>query len=170
MRATKQHQASSVHRLRWIGLGAVIGAGAYALLDPRRGAARRAMIRDKVASFRRQRAEEAERRTHDEEMRMRGAAFEAAARDFEAEVPDHVLEERVRAQIGRPVSHPGALRIQAISGYVEIGGPILAHEVEELLRTIRQVRGVKDVVNRLEVHLTPGNVPALQGSGSRQAH
>jgi hypothetical protein len=46
---------------------------------------------------------------------------------------------------------------------------VLRHEVDGLVDRIRSVRGVKDVVERLDVHDEPGNEPALQGAGSRQA-
>src|SRR5258705_381242 len=42
-------------------------------------------------------------------------------------------------------------------------GAVLGEEVERLLRRVRSVRGVEDVVSELEVHEVPGNIPSLQG-------
>lgn len=154
--------------LAWLGLGIGVGILGSVLADPNRGAARRAMIRDKAVSRSRDAADHARRRAVDARQRAQGAVHEATARLREHEVPDHVLAERVRAQIGRPVSHPSALEVRATDGCVELRGPILAHEVDGLLERVRAVRGVKEIVNRLEVHQTPGNIPSLQGTGARQ--
>jgi osmotically-inducible protein OsmY len=45
-----------------------------------------------------------------------------------------------------------------------LSGAALANELDELLSTVRGVRGVEDVENQLQVHETPGDVPSLQGA------
>jgi hypothetical protein len=155
--------------LGWLALGVGLAAAGFTLFDPRRGGARRAMIRDKVASRARKVREEGRGLLIHAADRIRGAIHETRARFDEGGISDSVLEDRVRAQMGRAVSHPGGLRIKAVDGCIEIAGPVLRHEVDGLVDRIRSVRGVKDVVERLDVHDEPGNEPALQGAGSRQA-
>jgi hypothetical protein len=45
-----------------------------------------------------------------------------------------------------------------------LSGAALTNELDELLSTVRDVRGVDDVENQLQVYETPGDVPALQGA------
>jgi hypothetical protein len=127
------------------------------------------MIRDKFSSRTRRIGSSARGLLIDGRNRLRGMAHEARARLRERRINDVLLEDRVRAQMGRAVSHPAALQIKAVNGCIEISGPILRREVGELIDTIRSVRGVKNVVERLDLHDEPGNQPALQGAGSRQA-
>jgi osmotically-inducible protein OsmY len=58
-------------------------------------------------------------------------------------MPNDVLAQRVRARIGHVVSHPHAITVKAHKGVVTLEGPILEHEVERLLETVRSVRGVR---------------------------
>ena len=86
------------------------------------------------------------------------------------DVSGAVLEERVRAAVGRAVSNPGAIEVDALGGTVVLSGSVLARELEELLSTARGVRGVEDVENRLAVFESPEEIPALQGArGPRSA-
>jgi uncharacterized membrane protein len=77
-----------------------------------------------------------------------------------------VLVERVRAQLGRIVSHPHAVSVMARDGVVTLRGPILQHEVKPLTTAIERMADVRDVVNELEEHKEPGNVPSLQGGST----
>jgi hypothetical protein len=85
------------------------------------------------------------------------------------EVDDQILEERVRAKIGKHASHSGSLNVNAAAGTVSLSGPILAKEVEEVLQVVRHVPGVKEVENRMEIHADADGVPGLQGT-SRRSH
>jgi uncharacterized membrane protein len=78
-----------------------------------------------------------------------------------------VLIERVRSAIGRAASHPGSIEVDARDGVVTVSGPILADEADALLDTVARVRGVRDVVDRLDVRASSGNTPGLQGAGRR---
>jgi len=142
--------------------GFVVGGITVALLDPRRGAARRALLRDKTLSAVKDAAETGSRRARDLRQRLRGVVYEAKARMSEQDVPDDILVERVRAQIGRPVSHPRAVEVRAESGRVILSGPILADEADDLIRRISRVPGVRSIESQLDLHADAGDDPSLQ--------
>jgi osmotically-inducible protein OsmY len=142
--------------------GFVLGGVTVALLDPRRGAARRALLRDKGVATARDAAGLASRRARDFGHRLRGMVYEAKAALSDEQVPDDILVERVRAQLGRPVSHPRAIRVEARDGCVILAGPILSDEAEELIRQVARIAGVRSIQSELDLHDQPGNVPALQ--------
>ncbi|HWE22668.1 MAG TPA: BON domain-containing protein [Myxococcales bacterium] len=142
--------------------GFVAGGVTVALLDPRRGAARRALLRDKGFSAVKDAAGMASRRAKDLRQRLHGVVYEAKARMSEQQVPDDILVERVRAQLGRPVSHPRAIEVRAENGCVVLSGPILAHEAEDLIRRVSKIPGVRSIESQLELHGDAGDVSSLQ--------
>ncbi len=144
------------------GLG--LGAALMYVLDPERGKRRRALVRDKAVRLSRKASDRLDARSRDWRNRARGAAAEVKAMARSEEISDPVLEERVRAEIGRVVSNPGALEVSAAAGTVTLSGPVLASEVDDLLSAAHGVRGVDDVENRLQVYESAEGVPALQGS------
>jgi hypothetical protein len=146
-----------------LGIGIALGAGGAALFEPRRGAARRAMLRSWTRARARNLTAAARGKARDVGARARGALHEAKARAAERDVSDDILVERVRAQIGRPVSHPRALQVFAKDGCVELRGNVFEGEVRGLLSRVRSVRGVKDVIAHLDVHATPDAPAPLPG-------
>ena len=118
------------------------------------------MLRDKAASLARRAGIEARREARDLSQRAQGAAYEAAHAG--EEVPDDILVERVRAQLGRPVSHPRAIDVKAEAGCVTLSGPILRSEVDDTIARVARIRGVRSVRNALDVQDTPGSNPKLQ--------
>src|SRR5207237_10429751 len=131
--------------------GFVVGGVTVALLDPRRGAARRAVLRDKSMSAAKGAAEVAARRGRDLQHRLRGLVYETKARLSHEEVPDDILVERVRAQLGRPVSHPRAIDVRARDGCVILAGPILSGEAEDLIRHVSRLAAVAWLRGRLDL-------------------
>jgi hypothetical protein len=80
---------------------------------------------------------------------------------------DPTLEARVRAQLGRLVSHPLALEVAASGRRVTLLDPILSHEAAAALRCAQRVHGVAAVEDRLSRHDHAGRLPALQGGVAR---
>lgn len=147
-------------------LGASVGAGLMYLLDPRGGAHRRALIRDKFVSLSKQTAWEADRRRRDMMNRMRGEIEEFRRRG--QHVDDDTLIERARAQIGHVVSHPGSLEITASNGCVFVRGPVLRGERSRVEERLRKTRGVQSCeLSGLVEHDSAEHVSGWQGAHSR---
>lgn len=148
------------------GLG--LGAGLMYWLDPDGGRRRRARTRQKLVHGAHEVAEEAEKGARDLAHRTRGALARGRSVLRRGAVPDDVVVERVRARLGRACSHPSAIDVRCEAGTVFLSGPILRDEVDDVLSAVSRVRGVDEVQDRLEVHDTAENVPALQGGAVRR--
>jgi len=149
------------------GAGLGLGTGLMYLLDPDRGTRRRALLRDKGVWAVRKTGDCLEVTARDLRNRTEGIVADIQSRFSSEPVDDAVLVDRVRAKLGRIVSHPSAVQVTAQNGNVTLAGPILATEVPELLACVNRVQGVNEVVNNLEVHEEAGNHPALQGGRER---
>jgi uncharacterized membrane protein len=161
-----------VYRSNGFSVLGAFGAGMALMyfLDPGRGARRRALVRDKVVRLLRKTEDAAETTGRDLRNRVRGLAVEFRGRFGQEDVDDDVLVGRVRAEMGRAVSHPSSIVATASDGRVTLTGPVLADEAEHLLSHVRSVRGVQEVVDRLERHQYPDGVPGLQGGVARRSH
>ena len=128
------------------GLG--LGVGLMYFLDPERGRRRRALVRDKVAHC----ASLSSNALGSRDLSHRCAGMAARARSAVRRRPvdDDVLIERVRAKLGRVVSHPHAIAVNATNGSVRLRGSILESELSRLMRTVARVRGVRGVDHELE--------------------
>ncbi len=80
---------------------------------------------------------------------------------------DDVVESRVRSVLARSVSHPVAITVRVEQGRVTLGGPVIAREVDGLLRRLRRVRGVRGVRSEMDAHDWAADVPGLQGVAAR---
>jgi hypothetical protein len=145
--------------------GIAIGAVAASILDPGRGARRRALLRDKAVRATRVTGDAVETTMRDLTNRTRGFAAETRGWIEERAVDDARLLERVRARLGRVSSHPRAIDVETQGGQVTLRGPVLSSEVQDLLSAAAAVRGVRSVINELEPHDSSEAVPALQGRG-----
>lgn len=147
------------------GLG--LGACLMYALDPDRGNRRRALARDKCSRAWHKTGDTFGTTSRDLANRTRGVVADITHLFRKEEVADDVLIERVRSKMGRVVSHPSAIEVTASNGRVTLSGPILADEVVPLMKCASSVRGVNEIDNRLEVHETAGDIPALQGGTRR---
>jgi uncharacterized membrane protein len=147
-----------------IAVGAALaGAAAMYLLDPQAGGRRRAQLRDQLNRGAGDAYDFLRKVPVDAGNRARGLYSESRARLQRGRISDETLQARIRAQLGRLVSHPRAIEVTCTQGVARLRGSVLEHEVDRLLSSLRRVRGVTDVVNELEVHSSAERVPALQG-------
>jgi uncharacterized membrane protein len=153
----------------WGGMlsGMGLGAGLMFILDPLSGRRRRKTVLDKAISLAHQSGDATGRATRDLSHRAQGLAAAATRPFHRAEVDDATLTERVRAKLGRVVSHPHAIDVTVQDGRATLRGPILEHEADPLISKARAVRGVQGVEDLLERHQTREGVPALQGGSPR---
>lgn len=142
---------------------AAAGAGLMYLLDPDGGRRRRAQVRDRLVSAAHRTGDAMDSTSRDVTNRARGVVAELRGRLSNVHVGDDVLRERVRARIGTVVGHPSAIEVSVADGSVTLRGPVLADEVDRLMRRVRGVSGVREAINQLDIHDEPGTVPALQG-------
>jgi hypothetical protein len=148
-----------------------LGAGVMYFVDPREGRRRRARLRDVIVHTGHVLEAATGRVSRDIEHRVAGLGARAAASLVTEPPPmDDVLAARVRARIGRLVSHPGAIDVKAGSGRIALSGPVFDAEVEQLVEGVRAVPGVTQVDNQLEPHAQAGDIPALQGPGPLRLH
>lgn len=138
------------------GLG--IGLGLMYFLDPERGRRRRALAKDKLTHSTHRGIDAMGAAGRDLTHRANGLVARARSTFDRTPVDDVVLVERVRSQLGRVVSHPHAIVVDATGGRVRMRGPVLGSEVDRLVRAVARVRGVRDVVNALDVHEQAGSV------------
>lgn len=142
--------------------GCGVGALTMYLLDPVRGARRRAEIRDKFVHAGRIVVDRADKQSRNLVNHVKGALYETRAKFRQERVPDEVLIERVRAQLGHAVSHPGSLEVRVQDGCVIITGPVLRGERKKMEDRLRDTRGVCDFVLEVMEHEGHEGIPGLQ--------
>lgn len=144
--------------------GIALGAGVMFLMDPRQGGARRARIRDKSVRAVHELETAAAIGARDITHRAEGLVHRLRSYNKDVDVPDDVLVERVRAVLGHVCSHPHAIQVVAKGDRcIELKGPVLSAELDDVLSAVSRVPGVETIDNDLEPHETSENVPALQG-------
>jgi uncharacterized membrane protein/osmotically-inducible protein OsmY len=144
--------------------GVLLGVGLMYFLDPIRGRKRRARINEAVMHAQRHERDLIAKASRDVRNRAHGLAERVKHRPS-PDVPDVVIEGRVRACLGRAVSHAGAIEPLVYDGRVILRGPVLSHEADFVLQAVGRVAGVREVVDRLERHDNAGTISSLQGQG-----
>lgn len=154
-------------RITWMLGGLAFGALAMYLTDPDRGRRRRALATDKMRSAVIRTGDALDMASRDLGNRVQGLRVRAShmlSRRNIAPIDDHILVARVRQKIGRAVSNPHAIEVTARQGGITLSGPVLAHERQQLLDTVRRVQGVSKLEDRLQIHEQAEGIPSLQGS------
>jgi uncharacterized membrane protein len=145
-----------------------IGAALMYFYDPTRGNRRRALVRDKVNSMVKNADDNIDVAMRDLRNRTRGFFADMMAVVDQENAPDWLLEERVRARMGRNVRHASAVEVQAKEGRVILSGPVLEEEVDRLVKRVASVRGVRGVENKTKVYQNAGDIPGLQGQSTKR--
>jgi hypothetical protein len=76
---------------------------------------------------------------------------------------DQAVMNRVRSNLGMVLRHPRSVEVSVHQGHVTLHGPIFEDEVNEMLRVVSRIPGVRKVENRLEIHDESHGIPGLQG-------
>lgn len=151
----------------WIA-GVGIGAGCMYLMDPYRGRARRALLHDKTTSAYREVRTSVEKAQADLANRAHGLLARAQSAMQPEPVEEDQLIARVRAKLGRLVSHPHAIEVFAHNGAITLSGSVLEHEAQRLLSGVGSIHGVSTVCDHLVRHSEESFIANLQGS--RELH
>lgn len=138
------------------GLGAAIGAGVMYLLDPKQGRRRRSLVGDKLTKARHQTQDTLTRTARDAKNRAQGLVHEKRKRAEGEEVPDDVLVDRVRSEMGHMIDKPQDVTVTALGGRVTLAGTAKPEEVERLTEHVSQMAGVAGVENRLDASQKAG--------------
>ena len=75
---------------------------------------------------------------------------------------DSRLVKRVRSELGRLSSHPGAMDVQVHNGAVMLRGPVLNTEVVDILNGVESIRGVHSVQYELDGYDSAGDIEWLR--------
>jgi uncharacterized membrane protein len=137
--------------------------------DPASGRRRRARLRDQLVSVSADLRSAIEVGGRDLAHRIEGRLAVARSAYDGRRVSDAVLTERVRAALGRAVSHPGAIEVTVSNGRVVLSGTVLADEFRQLIRAVRATHGVVAVQDKLSIHEDAKGISALQGGRPRHA-
>lgn len=156
---------SAMKPLAWIISGAAIGGVIAYFFDPSRGKRRRALIKDKGTRLANQANEYGGKIYRRLKNQGEGVIAKASKLTHQERVDDEALMNRVRSEFGRKIRHARAIEVEVNNGEVTLSGPILASEIDDLIRCVKDVPGVKDVINQLDVHKSAGKISALQGEG-----
>lgn len=150
-------------------IGAGIGGASMFLLDPDRGARRRALLRDQAVRTARKTRDAAGATGRDLGNRLSGLTSRAAARFSDEAVDDATLCARVRATLGHITDHSRAICVHATDGQVTLTGDAPEADVPSIVAAVEKLRGVKGLQNEIRAHATADGVPALQGGSTRPA-
>lgn len=131
--------------------GVALGTGLAYLFDPKRGERRRSAISKSVNKAWQESQEFVGATARDAGRKARGLVRRESPRFDPRELPDRILEERVRAKLGRIVSYPRAIEVRARGGRITLSGPILVHELPRVLSQLCTLRGVTRLENQMDV-------------------
>ncbi|TFZ04327.1 BON domain-containing protein [Ramlibacter rhizophilus] len=145
------------------------GLVAMYLLDAQSGRRRRAVLRDKTVSSARMALHRGQQQAQHLANQARGFAATRRLDRVSHRPPqsDQQLHERIRATLGRHVSHPHAVHVEVEHGEVTLTGDVLRHEIVPLLDALSGMAGIARLDNRLQEHAEAGRIPSLQGGGRR---
>jgi uncharacterized membrane protein len=161
---THRHPADLAKSMKQVGVAAGAGLAAMYFLDPDRGPARRARVRDQLIHAQHEVEDGVDTLSHD--LRNRATGIGAGVRyriAGRSGVDDAVLVERVRAKLGLVTAHPKAIDVSTSDRRVRLGGDVLAEQHRGVVRAVSRIPGVKSIDDQLRMHASADGVAALQG-------
>jgi hypothetical protein len=151
-------------------VAAALAAGVAYFFDPRSGRRRRALVRDKLVHATHAACSFAGKANRDAQHRAQGLVSSTLSHLRPDHGSDAIVVERVRTELGRLSTHPGAIDVTCQDGVVRLRGDVLAEEVDHVVAGVKHVRGVDRVESEMRVHSEPGRIPALQGNRGHRQH
>ena len=155
-----RNQANRLAFWGGLGFGSAVACVLAYFADPRLGRRRRAFAGAKLAHASRSGRRGVGKAGRTVANHTRGLWARIRANLGPDTATDEVLQERVRAALGRLSRHVSAIDVAVADGSVTLNGPILEREHRRVVRAARRVRGVRAVNDRLERHLR-SDVPEL---------
>jgi CBS domain-containing protein len=149
--------------LTGFGVGSAAAGLVSFFADPRMGRRRRALAGAKLAHATRSGRRGVSRATRGFANQTRGLWARIVATIQAEPAADEVVQERVRAALGRLSRHVSAIAVSVADGNVTLQGPILEREHGRVMRAARRVRGVRAVHDGMERHLRSSDAPGLRG-------
>jgi len=131
--------------------GAASGAAAWYFLDGKNGARRRSDFARKAQKLGRNIAKGTELSLRDVENRLSGLARQTWTNIIRPPLDDRVQIERVRARMGRIVSHPHKIHVTADHGVITLWGEATEQDTRRLVEAISSMPGVRGVQNELDI-------------------
>jgi uncharacterized membrane protein len=101
--------------------------------------------------------------------KTRGVLSEWTAKLSNQDNPDWVLAERVRGALGRLSPHSRSVKVRADEGQIHLSGSILNDERDAILKAASRTRGVREVIDELEVFYSPEEMSAFQNTTDAQS-
>jgi uncharacterized membrane protein len=146
-----------------------VGAGIAYFFDPQQGDRRRALLRDKANSLVNRMDDSIYATVEDTRNKTRGVLSEWTAKLSNQDNPDWVLGERVRGALGRLTPHSRSVKVRADEGQIHLSGSILKEEKDAILKAASRTRGVREVIDELQVFYSPEEMSAFQDASSSES-
>ena len=138
-----------------------LGAGVAYFFDPKQGENRRTLLRDKANSLVERMDESVYAAVEDTRNKTRGVLSEWTAKLSNQDSPDWLLGERVRSALGRLSPHSRSIGVRVEDGQVHLSGSIIRDEKDTILRAASRTRGVREVIDELQVFYSPEEMSAF---------
>lgn len=137
-------------RLFKTALALAAGAGLAYLLDPDRGHARRARLKDQLAARARDAGDEVRRRAEYEAGRMKGVVHDIAAEGTDVPIDDQELMQKIKSEaVGPSAVDAGQVEVIVEGGHVTLRGTADPHAVQDLIDRVAAVTGVHRIQNEI---------------------
>lgn len=159
------HVEPTLGNLALLTVGIAAGAVVMFFFDTVSGRRRRALVRDKFVGAGHDAAYLVQAKSKRAADHLKGLFVTRHLDRHTRSTPgsDQQLHDRIRARLGRVISHPKSVTVEVNQGRVCLTGHILAKELDPLLNEVKHNVGVTAVDNQLICHDSAQGVPELQG-------
>lgn len=165
VRSAERGIFDSLRSFAWFSIGAFIGATYTYYFDSTQGRRRRKELAERGQKMGRQAGVYSGKVARDLLHRGQGLIAKSLSPKKYTKVDDETLRNRVRSEFGHVITHASSIDVQASDGDVTLSGPILTSEVEDLIHCVRNVPGVRHVINQLDTFQKSSDIPVSQGKG-----